>query len=57
MTLKDKAGTTIRSRKHQTTSTPRMHGTALAAFATLAMPLALHAQTTDKPQQIGRAHV
>lgn len=57
MTSKDKAGATIRSRKHQTPSTPRMHGTALAAFATLAMPLALHAQTTDKPQQLQEVKV
>jgi catecholate siderophore receptor len=57
MTLKDTAGVTIRSRKHQTTAAPRMHGTALAAFATLAMPLALHAQTVDKPQQLQEVKV
>jgi catecholate siderophore receptor len=57
MTLKDTAGVTIRSRKHQTAAAPRMHGTALAALATLAMPLALHAQTVDKPQQLQEVKV
>ncbi|MED5596590.1 TonB-dependent receptor [Janthinobacterium sp. P210006] len=62
MTLKDQAGAAkpaaiIRSRKHQTAAAPRMHGTALAAFATLAMPLALHAQTVDKPQQLQEVKV
>ncbi|MEG1118694.1 MAG: hypothetical protein RSE46_26895, partial [Janthinobacterium sp.] len=62
MTLKHTAGAAkpaaaIRSRKHQQAAAPRMHGTALAAFATLAMPLALHAQTVDKPQQLQEVKV
>ncbi|MEG2033251.1 MAG: TonB-dependent receptor plug domain-containing protein, partial [Janthinobacterium sp.] len=62
MTLKHTAGAAkpaaaIRSRKHQIAAAPRMHGTALAAFATLAMPLALHAQTVDKPQQLQEVKV
>ncbi|MFM9436445.1 catecholate siderophore receptor [Janthinobacterium sp. CG_23.3] len=38
----------IKSRKHQ----PVAAGTAFAAFATLAMPLALHAQTAGQAQQM-----
>ena len=62
MTMKDtasasKSGAIIRSRKHQPSSAPRMHGTALAAFATLALPFAAHAQTVDKPQQLQEVKV
>ncbi|MFZ4878198.1 TonB-dependent receptor [Janthinobacterium sp. Mn2066] len=48
----------IQSRKHTPSSAPRLHGgTALAAFATLAMPLALHAQTADKAPQLPEVKV
>ncbi|NGZ84783.1 TonB-dependent receptor [Duganella aceris] len=39
----------IKSRKHDTPKLSRMH---LAALATLAMPLALHAETTPDPQKL-----
>ena len=62
MTLKDtasagKSGAILRSRKHQPASAPRLHGTALAAFATLALPFAAHAQTVDAPQQLQEVKV
>ncbi len=43
----------IKSRKHQ----PVAAGTAFAALATLAMPLALHAQTAEQPQQMPEVKV